>query len=166
VKYTTKQIEEAAKKLRKLPAVQDKEHTSKQAVKLLQDELAALLARGYSLEKVGRALRSAGNEISALTLREYLRTSSTPSKPAPRASAPKRKAAKRKERVSKPPSTPAKARPAARKVPPPPPPPKAAKAKPTTPNLPAPPNPIFQRGNLTLAKATFQVRPDTPDSDL
>jgi hypothetical protein len=43
---------------------------------------------------------------------------------------------------------------------------KVAKAKPAAPDPAPPPNPVFQRGNLNLSKATFQVRPDTPDSDL
>jgi hypothetical protein len=190
VKYTTKQIEAAANRLRALPAKKRaKNPSSKKALHMLQAEFAGLLERGYSLAQAGRALHDAGIQISPLTVLESLssstrspknRTSRTKSTRAPA----KASIAKRSAITADPPSTamsPAATEPAARKVPPPPPPP-----LPSLPRLPPPPpppvpfqrtqraaaippiqpNPVFQRGNVSLPKATFRVRPDTPDSEL
>lgn len=188
--YTTKQIEDAAKKLRALPAKKrTKDPGSKQAVRMLQAEFAALLERGYSLEQAGRALHNAGIEISALTVLESLGSGSASSSPQKRTSrtesaerAPTRRSIAKRSvagRTSVPPgqllTTPslAAAEPAPSwKVSPPPlpplPPPFPALPRTQQPaaSPPSLPRLLFQRGNLILAKATFRVRPDTPDSEL
>jgi hypothetical protein len=185
--YTTKQIEDAAKKLHALPAKKrTKDPSSKQAVRMLQAEFAALLERGYSLEQAGQALHNAGIEISPLTVLESLGSaSSSPEKRTSRTKSAERAPTKRSiakrgvaRRKSVPPGQPsttlslAAVEPPSRRVSPPPLPP----LPPLLPALPrtqrvatSPPsllNRVFQRGNLNLAKATFQVRPDTPDSEL
>jgi hypothetical protein len=182
--YTTKQIEDAAKKLRALPAKKrTKDPDSKQAVRMLQAEFAALLERGYSLEQAGRALHNAGIEISALTVLESLGSGSSPPQKwaTTKRSLAKSRVAKRSVArrpalpPGQPPTTPslaaAEPAPARRVLPPPLPPP-----LPRLPPLPksqlaaAGPPPLpklgFQRRNFTLTKATFQVRPDTPDTEL
>jgi hypothetical protein len=146
-----------------------------------------LLERGYSLDQAGRALHNAGIEISALTVLESLGSGSSPpqkwtsrTKSAERATT-KRAVAKRSvaTRPSLPPGQPtpsptliaAEPAPVRRVLPPPLPPPLprlpplpktqlAAAGPPPLPKL------VFQRRNFTLTKATFQVRPDTPDSEL
>jgi hypothetical protein len=159
LRTTTKQRAGAAKKLRKLPAVAAKSVVSspkrarspKKVVQSVQDELASLFARGYSIEEVGKELRGAGIEISAGTLRSYAKSAtkraaeaaSSPAAPA------KRKAATRKAAGSN--SGPVSAAPASRKLSTQP----AAPAKGRVPGI-----------DFSLAKATFVVRPDTPDSDL
>lgn len=81
MKYTTKQIEEAANKLRALPAKKrSRTGGSKQAVQMLQAEFAALLERGYSLEQATRELRKAGIELSPLMALESLGRASRPTR--------------------------------------------------------------------------------------
>jgi hypothetical protein len=158
LRTTTKQRAGAAKKLRKLPAVAAKSVVTpkralspKKVVQGVQDELGSLLARGYSVEEVGKELRGAGIEISAGTLRSYAKgATKRGAETASSAAAPaKRKAATRKTAGSN--STPVSAAPASRKLSTPP----AAPAKGRVPGT-----------DYQLAKATFVVRPDTPDSDL
>jgi hypothetical protein len=181
VKYTRKQTEVVAKKLRKLPAVARKRaQTPEKAVQMVQDELAALLARGYSVKEVGHALRSAGIEISAVTLRGYASASAANKRGAVAGSlsvAPsKRKAVTRtstattattatttrttssgftaagtaaaSSKKSAPPASPAKSRATAVK-------------RPATVSA-----GLRDYKGLQLSKATFVVRPDTPDTDL
>jgi hypothetical protein len=157
LRTTTKQRAGAAKKLRKLPAVAAKSVVTpkralspKKVVQGVQDELGSLLARGYSVEEVGKELRGAGIEISAGTLRSYAKgATKRGAETASSAAAPRRKAATRKTAGSN--STPVSAAPASRKLSTPP----AAPAKGRVPGT-----------DYQLAKATFVVRPDTPDSDL
>jgi hypothetical protein len=176
VRHTTKQIEGVAKKLRKLPAVANKSpavaknkgHTPKSAVQTVQDELVKLLASGYSVAEVGNVLRSAGIQVSAVTLRGYARhASAAANKRASVAPPVKKKVATQKSpaRSASSESAAAGNAPAARKNPAAA--PATAKARPAAPKQPTKSGRGFHDyGTLQLAKSTFVVRPDTPDSDL
>lgn len=179
MRHTTKHVG-VAKKLRKLPAVANKlpavakktRHTPEKAVQTVQDELVKLLASGYSVAEVGKVLRSAGIEVSAVTLRGYVRNSSAANKRAagtgsPGAAPPKKTVATQKSSTRSASSQSA-----------------AAGNASVSRRKPAPPSPtaktstqgskqatksssgVLDYGNRQLAKATFVVRPDTPDSDL
>lgn len=179
MRQSTKRIEVVAKRLRNLPTAAKKPgQTPKKAAKTVREELMALLARGYTVEEIGRVLRGEGIEISAVTLRGYARTAavakrtaSTDSRsvaPAKRKVATKRKAPA--PRTATPAGTPAppvaaataSAAAARKKAAPPS---AAAKAR-----KPAVQPPAAATGSFhdygQLSKATFVVRPDTPDSDL
>lgn len=155
--------EVVAKKLRNAPTAKRQRQSPKQAVKAVQDELVGLLARGYSIEEVGRAMRGAGIEISAATLQSYARAANAAhpasskrraSEPPP-AEAPKRKvAAKRKAAPAGAPAARSKSVP-----------PSASKSRAGTTKSPVPATGSFHDYGQ-LGKATFVVRPDTPDSDL
>jgi hypothetical protein len=178
VRHTTKH-EGVAKKLRKLPVVANKQpivakkkgHTAEKVVQTVQDELVKLLASGYSAAEVGKVLRSAGIEVSAVTLRGYVRNASKRGVEAGASSvepAPvKKKVATQKSSAGSTPSETAVAgnAPVSRTKPAPP--SATAKARTPAPKRLAKPSTGFPNfGNLPLAKATFVVRPDTPDSDL
>jgi hypothetical protein len=176
LRTTTKQRAGDAKKLRKLPSVAAKAvvevskraSTPKKVVESVQDELARLLARGYSVEEVGAVLRGAGIEVAAATLRSYARSMKKRAGETPSAPAAKRKVAPRKASAStattvRSGSTAgAVAAPASRKSTTPPAPP----AKGRAPVAKAAASPAPARRDFHSAKATFVVRPDTPDSDL
>jgi len=171
VRQSTKRIEVVAKKLRNLPSVAKKPgQTPKKTVKAVQDELVALLARGYTVEEIGRVLRGAGIEISAVTLRGYARDAATAAttkraatteRPSA-AAAPKRKVAVKRKAVARTATSAGTPAPTARKSAPPS---ASAKAR-----KPAAKPPAATTGSFhdygKLAKASFVVRPDTPDSDL
>jgi len=72
--YTLEQTEEMVSALRALPAMDSsKRRLTKQAVvKRLARELAALQARGYTIEQIVECLRGIGFEISTPTLKSYL----------------------------------------------------------------------------------------------
>ena len=72
--YTLEQTEEMVSALRALPAMDSsKRRLNKQAVvKRLSRELAALQARGYTMEQIVECLRGIGFEISTPTLKSYL----------------------------------------------------------------------------------------------
>jgi hypothetical protein len=72
--YTLEQTEEMVSALRALPAMDSsKRRLTKQAVvKHLARELAALQARGYTMEQIAECLRGIGFEISTPTLKSYL----------------------------------------------------------------------------------------------
>lgn len=176
MRTTPKQRAADAKKLRKLPSVAAKAvvdvskraRTPKKVVESVQEELARLLARGYSVEEVGAVLRGAGIEVAAGTLRSYARGLKKRAEDTPSAPAAKRKVATRKATATS--TTPHKSgstagavpAPASRKSTTPP----AAPAKGRSPVAKAAPSPAPARRDFHLAKATFVVRPDTPDSDL
>jgi hypothetical protein len=120
-------------------ALSEHARSPKKVVQGVRDELGALLTRGYSVEEVGKELRGAGIEISAGTLRSYARS-----------------ATKRASDAASSPAGPAKRKTAARKT---------AAAKLST-SPPAPAKGRVAGTDFHLAKATFAVRPDTPDSDL
>jgi hypothetical protein len=180
VRHTTKQIEGVAKKLRKLPTVAKKlpapakaGHTAEKAVQTVQDELVKLLASGYSVGEVGKVLRSAGIEVSAVTLRGYVRNSIAASKRAAGAGSPnaapvKKKVATQKSatRSASSTSTAVGNAPVSHKKPATPP-PTAKTRTPASKRAPTKSSSGFHDyRNLQLAKSTFVVRPDTPDSDL
>jgi hypothetical protein len=172
VRQSTKRIEVVAKKLRNLPSVAKKPgQTPKKAVKAVQDELVALLARGYTVEEIGRVLRGAGIEISAVTLRGYARDiataattkrAATTERPSAAAAPAKRKVVVKRKVPARTATSAGKPAPTARKSTPPSASPKARKpaAKPPVPTT----GSFHDYGKL--AKASFVVRPDTPDSDL
>jgi hypothetical protein len=174
VRQSTKRIEVVAKRLRNLPTAAKKPgQTPKKAVKTVREELMALLARGYTVEEIGRVLRGEGIEISAVTLRGYARTAAVAKRtastdsgsvaPAKRKVATKRKASSgRTATAAGAPAPPAAAAAARKKSTPPS---ASAKAR-----KPAAKPPAATTGSFhdygQLSKATFVVRPDTPDSDL
>ena len=86
-RITANTIDTIANKLRRMPpAKKQPVYSSKEAVALLESEIAALQKRGYSLAQVSKALRDEGLELDTATLRSYL-----PSAPAksPRVLPPK-----------------------------------------------------------------------------
>jgi hypothetical protein len=72
--YTLEQTEEMVSALRALPAMDSsKRRLNKQAVvKHMARELAALQARGYTIEQVVESLHGVGFQISTPTLKSYL----------------------------------------------------------------------------------------------
>jgi hypothetical protein len=72
--YTLEQTEEMVSALRALPAMDgSKRRLNKQAVvKHMAREIAALQARGYTIEQVIESLHGVGFEISTPTLKSYL----------------------------------------------------------------------------------------------
>ena len=186
MRHTTKR-EGVAKRLRKLPAVANKlpivtkkkaravGHTPEKLVKTLQDELVRLLESGYSVAEVGKVLRSAGIEVSAVTLRGYVRDATAANKRPVSADSPRTVPVKRKPAVQKPTARSASSEfaaaaagnaPVARKKPALSPAPATAKARAPASKQPVKSSSGFHDYGNLLAKATFVVRPDTPDSDL
>jgi hypothetical protein len=173
LRTTTKQRAGTAKKLRKLPAAAEKAtsravvdvskraRTPRKVVETVQDELARLLARGYSAEEVGAVLRGAGIEVAAGTLRSYARGAKKRTQDTAGAPAAKRKVATRKATTTSGASGGALPAPASRKSTPP-----AVPAKGRASAAKAAATPPSGRRDFLPAKATFVVRPDTPDSDL
>jgi hypothetical protein len=165
----TKRTAVVAKKVRKQPPVAKKKAaTPKKAVEALQDELASLLGRGHSVEEVRQVLRGAGMEISTVTLQGYARSLGVTTKhgasaPPTNAAPAKKKAvaAKSATRGASASSSASSAAPA-RKISSPP--PASAKTRATAAKSQAASKGKFH--DFQLAKATFIVRPDTPDSDL
>jgi hypothetical protein len=85
--YTLEQTEEMVSALRALPVMDSsKRRLTKQAVvKRLAREIAALQARGYTIEQITECLRGIGFEISTPTLKSYLqRVKNRRGKDAPR----------------------------------------------------------------------------------
>jgi hypothetical protein len=163
VRPPTKRTAIVAKKLRKSPTVAKKKAApSKKAVQALQEELAALLARGHSVEEVGRVLRGAGMEISTVTLQGYARSLGLANKRPVAASTPateaKKKASGAKSAATS--ASTASAAPRSRKISSPP--PASAKTRAAASKS----QPASKTYDFQLAKASFIVRPDTPDSDL
>lgn len=160
--------EVVAKKLRNSPAAKRQGQSPKRVVKAVQDELVALLARGYSIEEVGRVMRGAGIEISATTLKSYAQTANVSAPTAatakrrasepPPASTTKRKAATKRKTTTK--SIPPAPATRSKSVPP-----SASKSRAGSTKSPAPATGSFHDYGH-LGKATFVVRPDTPDTDL
>ena len=72
--YTLEQTEEMVNALRALPAMDgSKRRLNKQAVvKHMAREIAALQARGYTIEQVVESLNGVGFEITTPTLKSYL----------------------------------------------------------------------------------------------
>jgi hypothetical protein len=86
--YTLEQTETMVNALRALPAMDgSKRRLNKQAVvKHMAREIAALQARGYTIEQVVESLNGVGFEISSPTLKSYLqrvkkRNGKAPQKP-------------------------------------------------------------------------------------
>lgn len=81
MKYTTKQTEAIAAKLRNMPTVEKKQLLSKQeAVRVLAKEIASVQKRGYTLDQISEMLRGEGLDIATPTLKSYLQRA----KPAPK----------------------------------------------------------------------------------
>src|ERR1035438_4287922 len=72
--YTLEQTEEMVSALRALPAMDgSKRRLNKQAVvKHMARDIAALQARGYTIEQVVESLNGVGFEITTPTLKSYL----------------------------------------------------------------------------------------------
>jgi hypothetical protein len=72
--YTVEQTEGMVSALRALPAVDSSKRrlTKQDVVKRLARELAAVQARGYTMEQIAECLRGIGFEISTPTLKSYL----------------------------------------------------------------------------------------------
>ena len=75
--YTKSQIEEFARKLKELPAVEKITLINKvDAVKALKPEILAMEKKGYTIEKISEALTSFGLEITTPTLKAYMQKAS------------------------------------------------------------------------------------------
>jgi hypothetical protein len=72
--YTVEQTDEMVSALRALPAMDGSKRrlTKQDVVKRLARELAAVQARGYTMEQIAECLRGIGFEISTPTLKSYL----------------------------------------------------------------------------------------------
>lgn len=71
--YTVEMAERIARELRALPAI-DRRGARKQAfVRRLKEQIAIVQRRGYSIEEIAEHLTAAGFDISARTLKSYLR---------------------------------------------------------------------------------------------
>jgi hypothetical protein len=81
--FTVAQVEEIARKLRALPAVEPppKDLTKSDVVKMLAKEIKSLQKRGYSLEQIASSLKGEGLDISTPTLKSYMNKAKTPTKP-------------------------------------------------------------------------------------
>ena len=76
--YTKSQIEEFARKLKELPAVEKTTLINKlEAVKALKPEILSMQKKGYTIEKISEALTSFGLEITTPTLKAYMQKAST-----------------------------------------------------------------------------------------
>jgi hypothetical protein len=71
---TLKHYQEAGSKLENLPTLNDDERevTLQEGLKVILPQVRALQKKGYSLEKIGEALRSVGIDIKNSTLKNYL----------------------------------------------------------------------------------------------
>jgi hypothetical protein len=84
--YTRAQARKVADGLRSLPTAQkERRNLDKQGmVTYLAAEIIGLQERGYTLEQVAQALRSAGLDITKATLKTYLRRMKQKARPGPR----------------------------------------------------------------------------------
>ena len=75
--YTKSQIDEFARKLKELPAVEKLTLKNKvEAVKALKPEILEMQKKGYTVEKISEALTSFGLEITTPTLKSYIQKAS------------------------------------------------------------------------------------------
>ena len=75
--YTKSQIEEFSRKLKELPAVEKITLVNKlEAIKELKPEILEMQKKGYTIEKISKALTSFGLEITTPTLKAYMQKAS------------------------------------------------------------------------------------------
>lgn len=77
-RYTMKQAEAIAAKLKALPPVEKSDLSKQELVAVLADEIKALQQRGYSLEQIADTLQGTGFDIATPTLRNYLQRTHKP----------------------------------------------------------------------------------------
>ena len=70
--YTKSQIEEFAKRLKELPAIEKDEISKVDAVKNLRGEILLMQKKGYTLDQTAEALTQMGFDIKTQTLKAYL----------------------------------------------------------------------------------------------
>ena len=70
--YTKSQIEEFAKRLKELPAIEKDEISKVDAVKTLRVEILLMQKKGYTLDQTADALTQIGFDIKTQTLKAYL----------------------------------------------------------------------------------------------
>ena len=74
--FTKTQIDEFARRLKELPAVEKPANIKKvEAIKTLKPEILAMQKKGYTLEKISEVLTELGMEIKTTTLKAYLQKS-------------------------------------------------------------------------------------------
>ena len=74
--FTKTQIDEFARRLKELPAVEKPANINKvEAIKTLKPEILAMQKKGYTLEKISEVLTELGMEIKTTTLKAYLQKS-------------------------------------------------------------------------------------------
>ena len=77
-RYTQKQAEAIAEKLKSLPPVEKNYLSKQELVAALADEIKSLQQRGYSLEQIADTLKGTGFDIATPTLRNYLQKTNKP----------------------------------------------------------------------------------------
>ena len=70
--YTKSQIEEFAKRLKELPAIEKDEISKVDAFKNLRGEILLMQKKGYTLDQTAEALTQMGFDIKTQTLKAYL----------------------------------------------------------------------------------------------
>ena len=74
--FTKTQIDEFARRLKELPAVEKPANIKKvEAIKTLKPEILAMQKKGYTLENISEVLTELGMEIKTTTLKAYLQKS-------------------------------------------------------------------------------------------
>jgi uncharacterized coiled-coil DUF342 family protein len=68
------QIEQAKRLMKNLPTKQSSALSKQEAVQALKKEIMSLKSRGYDFSEIAEQLANAGIQISAATLKSYLRT--------------------------------------------------------------------------------------------
>ena len=72
-RHTTGKIRKIERKLGGLPPVERKDHSTRQAIRMLAGEIRKLQKRGYTLDQIAGELRGEGLGIATPTLAAYLR---------------------------------------------------------------------------------------------
>ena len=70
--YTKSQIEDFAKRLKDLPAIEKDEISKVDAIKALRVEILSMQKRGYTLDQTADELKQIGFDIKTQTLKAYL----------------------------------------------------------------------------------------------
>jgi len=71
--YTLEQIDRIAEKLDRLPKVEKAQFGQRDAIERLSKSILNVLKRGYSMDDVAHHLREEGLDLTASTLKTYLR---------------------------------------------------------------------------------------------
>jgi len=68
------QIEQAKRMMKNLPAKQSSALSKQEAIQAMRKEIMSLKSRGYDFSEIAEHLANAGIQISAATLKTYLRS--------------------------------------------------------------------------------------------